>query len=732
MPEHEDLARREALWDEFLQRWPLESLASMSLDAYTRAGDTDCFTYWVETRVRQLGSIQGNTALKFGIYAQSAKAMGQRESSRGVIFAGGYGWRESWGQTPDEAFRSVRQAVVELAQAARQGQLERVESSPLSPMYKWKLAFLYQNRQQVRLLPIYSTDLLRALADDELGDASQLELNSLLLQRRGNEPVLEFARRLWTAYEQAQGQTGHDMAFPPPLPEPVALNRILYGPPGTGKTYAAIEEALAILDPDHLRQHAGQRAQLKQRFDQLAQAGRVRLVTFHQSFSYEDFVEGLRAVTADEDREAASGTLQYRVEPGVFRQLCSDAMRDEQIDAHLGVREGARIWKLSIDGTGPSPTREHCLQHGEARIGWGHLGDLTTVALNQSVHQLGSNDQNTLHSFREEVAPGDVILCIRSAKEVGAIGVVTGPYRFEPHPPAPVNEEYCHVLPVTWLASPLAFDIRPLNDGRQFTLKTLYPLPRLDWATLAAEVERSQQVSLLPGKRYEASRQPCVLIIDEINRGNISRIFGELLTLIEPSKRAGAPEALSVTLPYSRLSFSVPANVYLLGTMNTADRSLAGLDVALRRRFTFKEMPPQPDLLAGVEVNGLDLGELLAVMNERIEVLLDRDHTLGHAYFMPLKVPGGNALPALAQVFRQQVLPLLQEYFFADWERIRWVLNDQAKAPAHQFVGRAGRSVELLFGNQVGSELTDRRWHLNPAAFERMESYLGILPTSSA
>ncbi|MEE3591218.1 AAA family ATPase, partial [Pseudomonas aeruginosa] len=123
-----------------------------------------------------------------------------------------------------------------------------------------------------------------------------------------------------------------------------------------------------------------------------------------------------------------------------------------------------------------------------------------------------------------------------------------------------------------------------------------------------------------------------VLIIDEINRGNVSRIFGELITLIEQSKRAGAEEALSVVLPYSKQRFSVPQNVYLIGTMNTADRSLAGLDIALRRRFEFREMPPRPELLDDVRIGGLNVGQLLRTMNQRIEVLLDRDHCLGHAY----------------------------------------------------------------------------------------------------
>ena len=226
---------------------------------------------------------------------------------------------------------------------------------------------------------------------------------------------------------------------------------------------------------------------------------------------------------------------------------------------------------------------------------------------------------------------------------------------------------------------------------------------------------------------------PYVLIIDEINRGNISRIFGELITLIEPSKRAGAEEALEVLLPYSKKPFSVPDNVYLIGTMNTADRSLAGLDIALRRRFTFREMPPRPELLDGVTVDGVDVGELLRVMNQRIEVLLGRDYCLGHAYFMELQhVSDDEALARLALIFRQKVLPLLQEYFFEDWERIGWVLNDQSADSngtqpfIRQPVEAEGKSLQALFGSKVAGGLSERRWELNDEAFVSIDSYRNI------
>lgn len=217
------------------------------------------------------------------------------------------------------------------------------------------------------------------------------------------------------------------------------------------------------------------------------------------------------------------------------------------------------------------------------------------------------------------------------------------------------------------------------------------------------------------------------LVIDEINRANVSRVFGELITLIEEDKREGQKNAISVKLPYSRESFSVPANVHIIGTMNTADRSLAGLDLALRRRFEFVELRPKPQLLSGRMVGGVDLDELLGILNRRIEVLLDREHQIGHAYFIPLN--NGDSVEALAKVFRNKIIPLLQEYFFEDWQRIAWVLNDHRKEYAHQFLHRSSTKVAELFGSDEGLPAEGIRWTINEDAFSQAASYSGIIKT---
>lgn len=363
----------------------------------------------------------------------------------------------------------------------------------------------------------------------------------------------------------------------------IVKNMILYGPPGTGKTYITATYAVLIcgwytLDTLKNMNHS----KIMEIYHELEQEGRIGFTTFHQSYGYEDFIEGIRPVLdkektdaqnqSEEQKSEKSGNLEYTMEPGVFKAFCEKA---------------------------------------------------------------------------------------------------------------------------------------------------------------------------------EKSKKPYVFIIDEINRGNISRIFGELITLIEESKRKGEADERSVILPYSGLPFSVPSNVYIIGTMNTADRSIALLDTALRRRFSFVEMMPDTEVLKDIKIevpempdtvdkkagkSTIDIQKLLKIINQRIEVLYDREHTIGHAYFCGLKKTA--TLDGLKNVFKKSVLPLLQEYFFDDYEKIAMVLGDNQKSNSnYKFIVEDNeKDIRALFGKDLETEVIDmlqrKRYMINEKAFDYAESYIQIYEPS--
>jgi 5-methylcytosine-specific restriction protein B len=522
----------------------------------------------------------------------------------------------------------------------------------------------------------------------------------------------------------------------PGVPEPPAVaasisehaaepvNRILFGPPGTGKTYRTVNEALRILDPRFLAENGDDRAALKQRFDELAQARRIRFVTFHQSFSYEDFVEGIRASTGEAGETASA--LHYDVEDGVFKQICEAARSRTVAKAASGIDiAGRRIWKISLgDANSEQHIFDECMEKNIALMGFGSSADLSGVAsraeiverLRATGEQVKSDDYavSALDQFVRRMKAGDLVVVSQGNLKFRAIGEVTGDYF---HVNRDGDDTYSQARPVRWVRT--YEPARPYTDlmESRFSQMTIYEPGSVNRERLSALLAPEQATIGKPEAR--------VLIIDEINRGNVSRVFGELITLIEASKREGAPEALEVTLPYSKEPFSVPANVHLIGTMNTADRSLAGLDVALRRRFEFVEMLPDPEALEGVVVADIPIDAMLSTMNRRIEVLLGRDYMIGHAYFMGLLEK--PTLEMLAGVFRRKLLPLLQEYFFEDWQKIAWVLNDHRKAADLQFLRQSNAGMAELLGDGIELPSEGRLWTINAAAFEKPEAYLAII-----
>jgi 5-methylcytosine-specific restriction enzyme B len=480
-----------------------------------------------------------------------------------------------------------------------------------------------------------------------------------------------------------------------PLSLGVALNTILHGPPGTGKTYATLERSLAICGVPYTDRNTA-----LSEYRKLVDAGRIRFVTFHQSFAYEDFVEGIRPIVDEE-----TGQVIYEPRDGVFKELCSRAASRRTGGSTIDGIEGRRFWKMSLGNTRLDETDvyQRCLEEGLIKLGWGSGTDFsgceTRTAvferLKQDEPEIGPNDYRVtaVNIFKNEITPGDLVIVSDGNHKFRAIAETTGNYEFTP-------EEWGQRRSVKWLAT---FDPslpREQLFHKAISQMTLYELK-------PATLKLDQLASLVAGKP-SSDAEPCVLIIDEINRANISKVFGELITLLEQDKRVGGRDEKTVILPYSREEFGVPPNVFVIGTMNTADRSIATLDIALRRRFDFVEMKPRPDLVESVagEIDGISPASLLARMNERIEFLLDRDHCLGHSYFMAV-----GSLDDLGDVLKTKVVPLLQEYFHGDFRKVAWVLGcgydeEGVTQNANPIVVAKTASSSLIFGGD--SEFDDR------------------------
>ena len=413
------------------------------------------------------------------------------------------------------------------------------------------------------------------------------------------------------------------------------LNQILYGPPGTGKTYSTVGKALEILEAtDEQKQRIKSIGQLKEEFK-----SQVEFVTFHQSFSYEDFVEGLKAESDDESK------ISYDVKPGVFKEICKNAKDNQNISK-----------TIQTDSIDVELLTDDFFSYIEEKIEKGEKVILTVAKEFKKKTYFGKVIKNSSGDLKSLQTSG-------SAKhQTLTKEIVLRDYQL-----------FCDGSIEDYK------DIKPKFESRRnFHGNALY------YYQLFLVIQKFQEEQKQDGINYLISKEEkqnknYVLIIDEINRGNISRIFGELITLIEPSKRAGEDEEISVKLPYSKYPFSVPNNLYIIGTMNTADRSLALMDTALRRRFEFVEMMPDTTLIENYE--GVDLQELLKTINQRIEVLYDREHTIGHSFLM-----GVDSLDKLKGAFKNKILPLLEEYFYDDWQKIRLVLNDDKAEKFYQKV----------------------------------------------
>ncbi|EJE7840873.1 AAA family ATPase, partial [Campylobacter coli] len=443
----------------------------------------------------------------------------------------------------------------------------------------------------------------------------------------------------------------------------LSLNQILYGPPGTGKTYHTIDKALEILG-----ENLESRDEKKAKFDEYVKDGQIVFITFHQSYGYEEFVEGIKPMI---NNEANSQEIQYEIKDGIFKDICNRALENYE-NSNLNTEELREKIKL----------REKVEKF---------LNRL--LETNEPISKtkggnffINSFNNNTIEIYSEDVERFDGIFKLSLSTFITLLKS---------------NIEFNSA--VEMFKKVFDRDYADRTHTYYFNLVNKFK-----------EYEKQAVLKTEDNKISSNSLNSYIIIIDEINRGNVSKIFGELITLIEPSKRIGESEELKVTLPYSGKKFGVPKNVYILGTMNTADRSITSLDTALRRRFEFVEMMPDPDLLKNVfickdvenpnkdeDYLGDDaktegfaeiLQNILISINKRIEFLLDREKTIGHAFFMSEAVKFNKdnwckpdkyeedwyvlSISKLKSIFQNKIIPLLQEYFYNDYALISAVLND--------------------------------------------------------
>lgn len=489
----------------------------------------------------------------------------------------------------------------------------------------------------------------------------------------------------------------------------IALNTILYGPPGTGKTYYTVLYAVAIIENRELASvEAEDYAKVLSRYNDYKALGRIEFTTFHQSYGYEEFIEGIKPFV---DSEGETGNIQYSVQPGVFKRFCERAERPAVVEAeNYGIGENPTIWKVSLWSTGDNDVRTECIKNGHIRIGWDQYGKDITDETDFSE----DGGRVVLNAFINRMQIGDIVFSCYSASTIDAIGVVTGEYEWHGE-----YEYFRRLRKVKWIVKGIRENIIDINGGTAMTLASVYRLSNITMPDVYRIIDkyRPAQSALVSG-----GRENYVFVIDEINRGNISKIFGELITLIESSKRVGMTEGMKAMLPYSQKPFGIPKNVYIIGTMNTADRSIANMDTALRRRFFFKEMLPDAEILEDISVEDLSVSELLTRMNKRISVLYDREHTIGHAYFMPLR--DNPTIETLAEIFSNYIIPLLQEYFYEDYEKIRLILGDNRKTDeSEQFIiAKVNDYVELFGDADVGLDDASS-YEINEKAFDNIEAY---------
>ena len=832
-----DFQRQYALWDEFLATWPRTRLATMTLDEYTQAGSKDSFTYWIESRLDEMGSIWGGSAFKFGVFSRGNTD--DKKSDTKLSYSDTHGWYSSLGATAEEAFQKVRGHVVQVADLAAQGDLDGIQAfDHLGEAIKWKIAFHYQDRQAPVIVDIFKRAPLAVFVGGTASQSMASLQKATLAKRPADLGILEFGRQVWEAWSQknlAIWKLSHGdqpftsaerQAFMDDLKVAVHKDtgkeqgkKFAEAPIGTlfylchGNSPQRIgqftSEATPCAKGDGWLQRSYRVLKPAQRTDRYTAnskgwspqgnstfwlVGAHDLPEFESTLLKPHFGTDLAelAALAGEPIEAASlGTAAthtpapahaptpitaskpvatcvnriYYGPPGTgktytltrllkrdyeqpAKSISTEAWQSQLIAEKIAVFkwwEGAAAALYDLGGKAKvADIAEHRFIQAITATNGSNRNVRQTLWRTLQNHTV---DESTTVKMKKRLSPAVF------DKTVDSVWQFAGDWQEACADLIALVEQLKQGQQDADAVQRYSFVTFHQSYGYEDFVEGLRPV-------LAGEAEAGEVAyEIRPGvfkelcrKARQSPDQRFAMVIDEINRGNISKIFGELITLVEADKRDpldGSSPPAEVTLAYSGEKFSVPANVDIIGTMNTADRSLALLDTALRRRFEFVPLmpdtraekdPADPDsaplaaLVVTTDAGVIDIRLLLQRMNERIEALYDRDHCIGHAYFTGLadSEDGPPRFEALAATFRHRIVPLLEEYFFEDWRKIRLVLADNQKGdPAIQFIRESvdhEQDLSTLFGNDHGldSYATKRRYSLQESAFSQPLAYMAI------
>ncbi|EAJ8395174.1 McrB family protein [Campylobacter jejuni] len=708
----------------FQEVWTLEKVKNMTLEEYTNIKkdnpNRDDFTFWIESKLDNLGSIWGGSAFKFGIYRRNDES--QKESSSGRLYSQNYAWIAKYGNNENEAFNNIKEKIIQIIQASQDNNLKTIEKIDFGDAIKWKIAFHYQDVKNIKIVNIFSKNVLDLISLNEFKEKLKIyQIHKKLLENKNLSLVKmieNIAIPLWNKYGmdsqnyidkmknlfseylnkkkldkntinkyiqvieniskeflkenlyscdlfsfdqninklnkneefKLKNSNGHNMyssalnyykAFLIDYYEQdifitervqseesnmkiIPLNQILYGSPGTGKTYHTIDKALEIISKEEKIQIPSEddRINRKKIFDEYVKNGQIVFTTFHQSYGYEEFVEGIKPII---DNDENSQEVKYDVKDGIFKELCDKSLKN---------------YILSMQNENEIDLDKLIFEFANY-INQDFLNKGNEFPLENKV-----SIKKILLNFKDEYRSFSLGGSIKSPQSL-TIDIIKRDY---------LNFKNKKILSFK--------DIKPKYDSQSD-----YHGNAIYYFMFYNKLKEFENIQNEKFKIKKEILKSYIIIIDEINRGNVGKIFGELITLIEPSKRIGEKEELKVTLPYSGKEFGVPKNVYIIGTMNTADRSITSLDTALRRRFEFIEMMPDVSKLS-IDCEGINLQELLKAINTRIEYLLDREKTIGHAFFISVE-----NLESLKKVFKNRIIPLLQEYFYNDYALIDAVLN---------------------------------------------------------